>query len=608
MPEIDSDIQGFSAEQQARAEKHESQRRRSYALLQEAKTRAAAKSGYNSARTRKQMSNECKRRSGGKIIPYDWQLDVAECLLLGVDCELIAPTGAGKTIPFALPLMAESSMKQKKTMVILSPLNALEDDQARRFQELGLPAVAVNGQTYTADMRKDILARKYRAIFTSPNMCLQHEEFRAIVSSPAFARKNVGYIVDEGHCITQWGDKFREEYMQLGTIRAFSTNVPFLVTSATMTPDDLVEIRKSVHIEKSKVFHLNLGNDRPNIHWNVRYMKAGKSDLDALELLLPEPADPGKETLKRAIVFFDNIMVSMEAERWFKERLPTHLRSRVACYSAQRGKNSKVNALRKFQKGQHDILFATEAAGMGCDLADIEVVVQFMAPKSLSVWLQRAGRAGRKRGSKAAAYLLVQPTVFQEKGKKKRLEGEDVQYMKEIEEGLRKWIEANECRRDVADEYFFNPVVREGQFASHALEKWRVDAWYAHFSECSFGVQGVMPDVVLTAFASNARWRALEDIENPAAGWVWLEDHGAEVLALLKTLDDDVGAEKESEKRARREEKIAETARRNAEKKEAARVAREADKQRKIAERERQPAGTATKTIARAQDGCAGAR
>lgn len=94
---------------------------------------------------------------------------------------------------------------------------------------------------------------------------------------------------------------------------------------------------------------------------------------------------------------------------------------------------------------------------------NIESVVQFTVPGSLSIWLQRAGRAGRKKGSQAHAYLLVQPTILREKNKKKRVEGDEIEYMKTVDKDLRWWIQTCNCRRDVADERFNNPMNREGQ-------------------------------------------------------------------------------------------------------------------------------------------------
>lgn len=95
----------------------------------------------------------------------------------------------------------------------------------------------------------------------------------------------------------------------------------------------------------------------------------------------------------------------------------------------------------------------------------IEQVVQFMVPASLSIWMQRAGRAGRTFSISARAILLVQPSVFQEVKKKNGVpipESDATVYRKDVEEGLREWIETEDCRREVADVYFDSGVARTG--------------------------------------------------------------------------------------------------------------------------------------------------
>ena len=104
---------------------HEKQRAHSAELLHCARDHAAKIHKYNSFEARKTMTEECNAHSGGVITPFPWQLDVAESLLLGMNCELIAPTGVGKTIPFVLPHFVSSN----KVTLIISPLNALEVDQ-----------------------------------------------------------------------------------------------------------------------------------------------------------------------------------------------------------------------------------------------------------------------------------------------------------------------------------------------------------------------------------------------------------------------------------------------------------------------------------------------
>lgn len=121
----------ISPEEQARVKAHQNQTRFSQRLLVEAREKAHSKWGYDYVATRKMMLDECRRRSKNSITPHTWQLDIAEALFLGIDCELIAGTGSGKTLPMVL----QHFIKRKgpgKVSIIVSPLNVLEEDQVRR--------------------------------------------------------------------------------------------------------------------------------------------------------------------------------------------------------------------------------------------------------------------------------------------------------------------------------------------------------------------------------------------------------------------------------------------------------------------------------------------
>ncbi|KAH8977284.1 hypothetical protein EDB86DRAFT_2818157 [Lactarius hatsudake] len=117
------------------------------AILQQARD---ATPSHQPTEIRKRMSDVCSEMSRGTIVPHKWQLDVAEGLLLGIDCEVIAATGAGKTLPFVLPLLVRPDMM----VVILSPLDALELDQEYKFRKMGLRAKAINGKTYNDTVNK----------------------------------------------------------------------------------------------------------------------------------------------------------------------------------------------------------------------------------------------------------------------------------------------------------------------------------------------------------------------------------------------------------------------------------------------------------------------
>ncbi|GLB41684.1 putative P-loop containing nucleoside triphosphate hydrolase protein [Lyophyllum shimeji] len=442
----------------ARRERHLQQVARSTANLEKAREGAKAARGYCSATTRAKLSEEFSARMNQRR-PYDWQVDVAEALILGLDCTVIAGTGAGKTMPFVMPLFVEP----KKVVIIISPLNALEEDQRSRFTALGLDAAAVNGETYNKQLHKDIETGKYQVLVTSPEMCLQHEAFRQLLSTAKFARRIGAIIVDEAHCITQWGKAFRTEYSRLGSLRAFvPTKPPVLLTSATLTPLSLAQARITMNIDSSTSYHVNQGVDRPNIKWSVRRMPTGK-DLESLAFLIPPDVNHASSIIPSTMVFFDDINLSMAALLYLQNKLPTERRHEITVYNSRRTVRAKQNVMAMFREGRIRILLTTEAAGMGCDIPHVVRVVQFMVPHSLDSWMQRGGRAGRDPSQLAQAILLVQPTVFQEVSRQnsETTEVDEPQYRKAIEDGLRQWIEAPECRRDIVDEYYDSGVERK---------------------------------------------------------------------------------------------------------------------------------------------------
>ncbi|EDR03485.1 uncharacterized protein LACBIDRAFT_307223 [Laccaria bicolor S238N-H82] len=153
---------------------------------------------------------------------------------------------------------------------------------------MGFSAVAVNGKTYNESIHKEIETLQHQVIVTSPDMCLEHNGFQKLLSDPKFAAHISTFIIDKAHCISQWGDKFRLVYSELGTLHSFvSANIPFLVTLATLPPLVLAEVWKIMHIQSDNSYHINLGTDRPNITWFVQLMKGGKTNFESLDFLVP---------------------------------------------------------------------------------------------------------------------------------------------------------------------------------------------------------------------------------------------------------------------------------------------------------------------------------
>ncbi|CAA7271578.1 unnamed protein product [Cyclocybe aegerita] len=488
-------------------------RLRSYRNLEDARQAAFEKCRYNSTRTRAIITSLFRERH--KSDPHLWQLDVTEAIILGLDSIVIAGTGAGKTMPFMMPLL------DNKKVIVISPLKVLQLEQAERFEKMKLAAVAVNGDTWNSELQKDLEQGKYRGIFTSPEMCLKHTEFRNHLTSSF--QDICAVIVDEAHCIAQWGGDFRTAYSEIGKLRAFfPPNIPILATSATLPQAALQEVRSQLGIDAADSFFLNLGNDRPNIEFSVHKMNSS-TDFKALKPLLtrkPNPSTP--DDFHKSIVFIDSVQSSHQVLREVRSWYPRHLRKHIDFLHAHRSPKAKRRAMRRFRNGRTRILITTEAAGMGADISDIEQVIQFGVPSSLSVWMQRAGRAGRDPSINACAILLVEKSMFEQqkirKGRKKKGVGDEAaheveeeigggdeveveveveeirneedaegagddvagavggdaegpptvdehaetprpgyEFRKKVDKDLRCWIVTKDCRRDVADDYFGNP-------------------------------------------------------------------------------------------------------------------------------------------------------
>ncbi|KAJ3966842.1 P-loop containing nucleoside triphosphate hydrolase protein [Lentinula raphanica] len=519
----------------SRLQDHEKEYQRSQKNLELARTKASRRNGYNSDSTRDLLRSEFTRFTGG-LAAYTWQIDIAEALLLGLDCSVIAGSGAGKTMSFLMPLFVE----REKHVIIIS-LTALEEDQAKRFNDMGISAIAVNKETWTDEIQN------------IPSHIPTTRYARALVPS----------------------------------------EVPFLVTSATMPPPVLFEIRNVLRINPLDSFHINVGTDRPNIAWFVHRMKAGKPDLNALEFALRKDLASSEITeLIQTMIFFDDVNVSLDALKHLRACLPPQLQGQIVAYHSTRSSNSKRRVLEEFRSGKIKVLLITEPADVGCDFPSIRRVIQFMAPSSLAVWLQRAGRAARSRLICGEAFLLVQPTVFQEKESYQSDESDDadiVVFKKDVEPGLRLWIETSGCRREVTAEYFNDGVTRseptglccdncirqsnpdhpmlqieqvlpraqssdgesEGSMApvptrrhEHleqaraCLATWRDDTFDLLYSEQPWGPEALLPSPVLTAIATKAQLRTVEDLIS-IARWeeIFARIHGEEVLDLLSSLD-----------------------------------------------------------------------
>jgi superfamily II DNA helicase RecQ len=118
-------------------------------------------------------------------------------------------------------------------------------------------------------------------------MVFKHDRFSTLVCDPAWMQRTLCTVVDEAHCIMQWGTKFRKDFDALGTMRSFMTiSSPFLIASATLTPALLDQTLDKLEINRNRLFKINLGNDRPNITPIICKLPGADKELHMLDFVV----------------------------------------------------------------------------------------------------------------------------------------------------------------------------------------------------------------------------------------------------------------------------------------------------------------------------------
>ncbi|KZS86757.1 P-loop containing nucleoside triphosphate hydrolase protein, partial [Sistotremastrum niveocremeum HHB9708] len=356
---------------------------------------------------RDELAEKCLERTG--FTPRDWQLDASTALLDGKDCVVIAGTGEGKTLPFVLPCFVRPDI----TTYIISPLNALQNDQAHRFRKWGLKATSVNARVMQNDknLLKKIKEGHFDIVITSPENALASSHLRPILTDQKLSKKFT-IVIDEAHCISQWGGEFRQAWGKLGNLRSYlPVGVPFLVTSATLPPSILEEVKTSLHVRDDHIL-IHRGNFRKNLVWETHILRTAVHGYEELaDYLLSKPTNPSEPRLpiQTALVYVNKISDCHLICNYLRSLLPDdeEIRYQIQPFHAVRAEEGKCRVLRHFRSGRIVILICTEAAGMGCDFPRILIVIQFLLPNSLISWIQRAGRGGRSTEELCRCILMI---------------------------------------------------------------------------------------------------------------------------------------------------------------------------------------------------------
>ena len=208
--------------------------------------------------------------------------------------------------------------------------------------------------------RQDVQTRKYQILLASPEMCFENVEFSKSLRDTSWSKYILFVVIDEAHCIAQWGQKFRKMYSSLNKLRSYiPTGTPLLITSATLPPLVLSEIRNTLEVRSGHSFDLNLGNDRSNIMPIVWPMKAAKEDLGSLNFIVV-----GREILPRAIIYVNEKELARKACEHLRKLVTPENRSQIDFVHSGRSPGPQKAVLKRFQEGEVNVLCATEVVGM----------------------------------------------------------------------------------------------------------------------------------------------------------------------------------------------------------------------------------------------------
>ncbi|TDL27966.1 P-loop containing nucleoside triphosphate hydrolase protein [Rickenella mellea] len=352
------------------------------------------------------LSRKCEEVTGKK--PFHWQLKAATEILRGNDVVLDVGTGSGKTICFSLPLL----LGVYDTALIISPLSALMIDQVANDP---LRSVAVCQENMAKvgkeQMYKDIVNGKFCRVLVSPEIARSKEFGDAVLCKAKFNQILRVVVVDEAHCISEWGGSFRTDYADLGLVRGrLKADVPWLVASATLPSHVLDDIRTTLKISSSAAY-VRMTNARPNVALSTRVMKFGEESKGDLRFTIPFGATKAEDIPIQLIYCNSRLDGEDIVDRlrfWLPSSIPQEC---IQFYHAKKGTKEKRSLEERLAKGEVRILVCTDAVGMGCDMRNIERVSLWGLPPSFCSLVQRAGRAARDFSKVGEAILIVTPAV-----------------------------------------------------------------------------------------------------------------------------------------------------------------------------------------------------
>jgi ATP-dependent DNA helicase RecQ len=328
------------------------------------------------------------------------QLEIVQAIINHQDTLAILPTGGGKSICFQVP-----GLILPNVTLVISPLISLMKDQVDRLNQLQIPATNLNSSLSTRELQQryqQIEQNYYKFIYIAPERLFSHSFHKIIMQSIISL-----VVVDEAHCISEWGDSFRPEYRQIShwleSWCAVTRKPRPIVAAFTATATDYVQTDISHILNLHQPFKYLQSFKRTNLQLSIyNHPTRTSHELTLLRLIKKHAGQPGIiYTATRSATKYVATLIQQ-----YEKMLGL---TPVGCYHGGLTSQERSLVQQQFLSNHTPLIAATNAFGMGVDKPDIRFVIHFQLPSNLENYYQEVGRAGRD-GKPAECYLLFRTT------------------------------------------------------------------------------------------------------------------------------------------------------------------------------------------------------